>query len=102
MHKTTNTKTEDEAAYYKMRFCEANITLGDKLPQLHVIGYSNSWVLVYCKLGGTVDQVARKCLIKETTPQVSLQAILTCCDIIFPQERAMKTLANIFCEMYEC
>jgi hypothetical protein len=67
-----------------------------------VIGYADSWVLVYCKLGGRVNQVARSCLIKNTIPQVFLQAILICYGIIFPQERAIKTLADIFCEMYEC
>jgi hypothetical protein len=56
-----------------------------------VIGYAGSWVLAYCKLGGTVKQAARNCLIKETIPQVFLQAILIFCGIIFPQERAMKT-----------
>jgi hypothetical protein len=67
-----------------------------------VIGYADSWVLVYGKLEGIVNQVARNCLIKENIPRVFLQAILICCGIIFPQERAMETLANIFWEMYEC
>jgi len=40
------------------------------LPQLHVIGCADSWVIVYCKLGGTVNQGARNYLIKETIPQV--------------------------------
>lgn len=40
-----------------------------------MIGYGDSWVLVYCKLGGTVNQGAMNYLIKETVPQVFLQAV---------------------------
>jgi hypothetical protein len=46
------------------------------LPHLHVIGYADSWVLVYGKLGETVNQGSRNDLIKETIPQVFLQGVL--------------------------
>jgi len=41
-----------------------------------VIGYADSWVLVYCKLGGTVKQGARNYLIKGTITQVFLYVVL--------------------------
>jgi hypothetical protein len=46
------------------------------LPHLHVIGYADLRVLVFCKLGGTVKKGARNYLIKETITQVILQAVL--------------------------
>ena len=75
--KTTNTKTDDKAAYCKIRVWSANHLrfLEIKLPRRHVIGYADSWVLVYCKLGGTVNHGARKYLIEETVPQVFIQAV---------------------------
>jgi hypothetical protein len=103
MHEQQNTETEDKDAYCKIPGWSVKDLwcYGIKRPHLYVIRYADSRVLLYCKLGGGVKQAARNYVIKETISQVFLQAVLIYCAIIFPQERAMKTLENTFCEMYE-
>jgi hypothetical protein len=72
--------------------CQAFMMLGNRIASTARDWVSRIVGTFYRKLGRSVNQVAKNQLIKETTPQVFLQAVLICCDKIFPQERTMKTL----------